>query len=501
MVCPKPWNPFSGWKMLKKLKFSPASILLVLALIALAIPCWSSVSTYTTLAHAALTFRYPVDYGEGPLLDQVLRLASGENIYHNNFSNPPYTISNYPPVFLLVQVPFALAFGPAFWYGRLISILGALLTAVLVGLTLQKLTRDWISAVAAGLIFLAFPYVQLWSIFNRIDLLALVLSWAGLFVVVWFSGRRWGIPAAAALLILSIYTRQTYALAAPFGAFVWLLVERQWRKAIQLALITGGVTLVLFLALNLVTQGGFFLNIVSANVNPFYWNTVKNYLNGLTDHAWILLILIGVFLVGERFRGHTRSWPLALPYLIAAAASAVTVGKDGSSVNYLLELAAALGFAGGAALAWLGKNTWLKAVVVLALFFQVGMLNDWMQRDYYNDLMDRVKNEAEVAALFQAVKDADGIVLADEFMGLVPLAGKRLYFQPFEYKMLAQAGIWDESGFLKDIEAHKYALILWYDPSRWPAVKARWTPRQREMIQTYYRQNGSHCDTRLLTPR
>ncbi|MBE0695489.1 MAG: hypothetical protein IH586_01055, partial [Anaerolineaceae bacterium] len=116
--------------MRKNYKIVSAQILLVLTLVGLSIPFWSSVSTYVRLAHASLSFRYPLDYGEGPLLDQTLRIASGENIYHNDFSVPPFTISNYPPVFLLLQAPFALIFGPAFWYGRLISILGALLTAV-----------------------------------------------------------------------------------------------------------------------------------------------------------------------------------------------------------------------------------------------------------------------------------------------------------------------------------------------------------------------------------
>jgi hypothetical protein len=228
---------------------------------------------------------------------------------------------------------------------------------------------------------------------------------------------------------------------------------------------------------------------------------VRHYFNELDDHSLILFILIGLFLLVERFRGRTRSWPLVLPYLAASLISAATVGKDGSNVNYLLELAAALSFAAGAAMAWLGKNTWIKAAVVVALFFQVGTMVNWVKGDYNGRIMDRVRNEEEVAAMFNTVRETDGIVLADEFMGLVPLAGKRLYFQPFEYKMLAQGGVWDESGFLKDIAAHKFALILWYSPSSWPAIEARWTPRQRELIQANYGWAGIHIETQLLTPR
>jgi hypothetical protein len=38
---------------------------------------------------------------------------------------------------------------------------------------------------------------------------------------------------------------------------------------------------------------------------------------------------------------HGQAWWLATPYLLASAASAVTIGKDGSNVNYLFELSAA----------------------------------------------------------------------------------------------------------------------------------------------------------------
>ncbi|MBE0699681.1 MAG: hypothetical protein IH586_22375, partial [Anaerolineaceae bacterium] len=295
--------------------------------------------------------------------------------------------------------------------------------------------------------------------------------------------------------------RQSYALAAPFSAFVWLLAQRKWRKAVQLALITGGASLALFLLIDLFSRGGFFLNIVTANVNPFSWDTVRNRFKELNDHSLILFILIGLFLLVERFRGRTRSWALVLPYLAAAAISAVTVGKEGSHVNYLLELAAALAFAAGAAMAWLGKNTWLKAAAAAALFLQVSGMVVWEQGDYFGQVMDRVHSEEEVAALFNTVRETDGIVLADEFMGLVPLAGKRLYFQPFEYKMLAQAGVWDESSFLKSIAEHKFALILWYSPASWPAIEARWTPRQRELIQENYGWSGIHFDTQILTPK
>jgi len=82
-------------------------ILFILALLLLVARLGISLFEYARLAKAALVFPFPLDYGEGPILDQTLRLAHFENIYRNSFASPPYTVSNYPPLFQLIQVPWA----------------------------------------------------------------------------------------------------------------------------------------------------------------------------------------------------------------------------------------------------------------------------------------------------------------------------------------------------------------------------------------------------------
>src|SRR5919108_1771591 len=115
-------------------------IVFSLALLLLAARLGISLFEYAQLAGAALAFPFPLDYGEGPILDQTLRLAQFENIYRSSFASPPYTVSNYPPLFQLIQVPLTWIIGPAFWYGRLISILSALSAVGLIGLILHTLT-------------------------------------------------------------------------------------------------------------------------------------------------------------------------------------------------------------------------------------------------------------------------------------------------------------------------------------------------------------------------
>ena len=315
-------------------------VVLVLALIGLASQIYPALTDYYHSAKISLTYPYSLDYGEGPLLDQSVRLARFENIYHSSFDQPPYTISNYPPLFPLVQVPFVWIFGPALWYGRLISIMCALLAALFIGLTLYTLSHNMIGSVFAGFMLIVFPYIQHWSMFNRIDELALCLSWAGLYAIVHnfsrtdpvfksansVSGEEAPNPTikketlggmtreilssrpfwiAAVLFILAIYTRQTYALAAPVSAFFWMIFGAQgsWKKrfvrAVWLGIVVGSITLGLFLVINLATAGGFYLNIVVSNVNKFIWDTVWHYGREIRDKMWPLYGLAGAFLLTE----------------------------------------------------------------------------------------------------------------------------------------------------------------------------------------------------------
>ncbi len=127
-----------------------------------------------------ILFPYPVDYGEGPLLDQTLCLANFRNIYRANLAIPPFTISNYPPLYPLLQVPFVWLFGPAYWYGRLISWLSMLVSAGSISLILCTFTRNRFVALLEGCMFLTIPCISYRVPLCRVDALALGLSLAGL---------------------------------------------------------------------------------------------------------------------------------------------------------------------------------------------------------------------------------------------------------------------------------------------------------------------------------
>ena len=476
-------------------------IVFVLALLFLLARLGIALFEYSQLARAALAFPFPLDYGEGPILDQTLRLSQFENIYRNSFASPPYTVSNYPPLFQLIQVPFAWIVGPAFWYGRLISILSAISAAGLIGLILYTITSDRIASAIGGLTLLAFPYFVQGSVLNRVDALALALSLGGLYVTVrWPSD--WRVPWVAGLLFTAAaFTNPRYILVAPLTALVWLWHLEHPRQAFRLAAIVVGSCLVLFLGLNLITQGGFYLNTVRANLTFFSSYTVAGSWVNLYLHAGYLLIGSLIYIIIERLGQPTGSWPLVVPYCLGAALMTLTVGLANSSVNDLFEVVTALCLVSGAFIAWAGESTWLKALLVFVLAVQINALIDWSRQEHIPVLMDKVVDTREVEQLAQYVREAEGPILADEYMGLIPLAGRQLYFQPIEYKQLQAANLWSDAALVDSIQREEFSVILLYEPRGRSAISVRWTQEVRNTIYAHYNLEDTLARTFIYRPQ
>ena len=461
---------------------------------------FSAVALLICLSYQFLAVPHPysLDYGEAPLVDHAMHLASGENIYRTDLSRPPYTISNYPPLYIALLAIGVKLFGAAgsFYFGRIISVLCTWAAGIFLVLIVYGSTRDRVAALSAGLVFLAFPFVVFWSPLLRVDMLALALSLGGLCLLIWRPVSTRGLIGVALLLVAAIYTRQSYGLAAPSAAFVWLLV-RDWRQALKFALLVGGIGAVLFLILNAVTQGGFFFNIVTANVNEFKMDLLKYNWDQLRKAALIPLYIAGLsFILIPRWN---PLWALAAPYLFGATLSAVTIGKIGSNVNYLLELCAAVGLAAGTVVAWSRAHLpfySLRAVLLVLLALGVGRMLRTTLQDFTGDLRERRAATNELSQLEAFVAETPGPILADEYMGMLTLQGRPLVIQPFEVTQLALAGKWDQNLLLNQIKEKEFASIILFDR---PWLNERWTPEMLAAINKSYRLSDIVADNKIYT--
>jgi hypothetical protein len=167
----------------------------------------------------------------------------------------------------------------------------------------------------------------------------------------------------------------------------------------------------------------------------------------------------------------------------------------------MYELCAAFSLVAGAILAIPKKAWWARFVLVVFLSVQVLQVYNWVQEDLLTWVYNRPTQErGEIAQMQEIVRAAKGPVLSDEFMGFVPLAGKELPYQPFEFKQLVIAKVWDEGPFLALIREQAYDVILLYDPPNWNSQEARWTEAQLSTIYLYYQEVGRYANTIVLKP-
>jgi hypothetical protein len=308
---------------------------------------------YVDHALSVAGFPYQIDYGEATELSRALLLSQGQSIYVD-WSVPPYQMMNYPPLYEAVLAIAVRLQGIQFFTGRLISLASTLSTGVLIGVASFALGAGWRGALAGGLLWFAGHPVWNWGALQRVDPLAVALELAGVAVFAhgWIKHRReWGIWASVPLFVAAVYTRQTIV-AGAFACYAYLLF-RQPRLGLGALAAYAGMGLSLLALLMAMTQGQFWRHIVEGNLNRWSWDIVNFYWQPFWRLQYWTFGLASVAALLALLR---RRAQVPLLYLLASGATALTVGKIGSNVNYLLPLWAALCLMVGMAT---GEASWL----------------------------------------------------------------------------------------------------------------------------------------------
>ena len=490
----------------------------VLFFIALAILAWQLggvLLNQADLAGRAIGFPYPLDYSEGPVLEQAVRLAQGLPIYRApaTLQTPPYTLANEPPLFPLIQGLFAhtgAANLASFSAGRVMSIGSLVVAAILIALILWTLTRQVIAALVGGALLFVFPHTALWSMFAHADSLALSLSLAGLLIVLRRPMGWIGVLLGAVLFTAATFTKHSFAIAGPLTSILWLLQTRGRpvgvRQSLKLGLATAALSLIVFALLNQASDGGFAFSLTAGNPNAFETSLVIGPLINLGVHAGLLLIAGALYLVVERLDVPTPAWSFVAAYLLAAGIATVwtisiSAGRTGTNINDLFELVAALCVLIGAMLAWAGKQFWLKIGVIALIAFQLGSLGEWMQAEYQPWLSEKLSNRRDIAQLDALIRESNGHVLVDEWSGLLVRNGLPIPIQPMEFTQLKAAGLWSDAELIDRIRRKEFSAVLFYEPTRQRMISVRWTPEVRQAVYDAYERDTSLIDTLVYRPK
>jgi len=449
----------------------------------------------------AISYPFGIDYGEGPVLGQVLELARGGSLYAS-IGEPPFVVTNYPPVYQGV-VTFVSKLGVGeLSAGRSVSVAATLVTALLIAALVAHASSErgrvarLAGASAGGLLFLAIHYVWRWSPLMRVDMLSIAWSMAGLAAFTFVKRDAAKVLICVCFFLLALFTRQS-AIAAPVACLlVGLTLDRGLASRLFAALMIGGCA-VLASAVFL-TDGHFWAHVVDANRNGFSPTRLGSRWYNM---AWVNfgLLAVAVPTAVHCVRSRTEGKTLLGVYFFCALLVSATVGKVGSSVNYLIEALAAASALGGVAVAWaVGMRGRAPLAVMVLLWFQLSLPHA-LQPEEPGGLERRVANSEEA---LERIRAADGPVVSEDNV-LLGLAGRPIYFQPFVMTQLHRQGRWSQEAFLAQLNSRELALIVLERDVQSSDIKfaERFSPEVREAIGANYRKTSELTPYHLYEPR
>jgi 4-amino-4-deoxy-L-arabinose transferase-like glycosyltransferase len=316
--------------------------------------------------YAVQLFRFPFDYDQGEgfeLMDTIL-FSQGEWPYRDNNSYPFYS-SNYPPLFHVLIVPLVWLFGPEYWTGRLLSFVGTLITAGAIGYAVQRGGRRWWLSALSGLAFLASNYVyHVGALFRQHMFMVMFETLAVVLLAVTIDqeeqdGRKrpWQLLGVMLLLLAAGYTKQL-AYATVIAVFIFLFLRQPWR-AVKWAIPFGLVTGLIFLGINVATNGQWMLNTITANLNPFIPGQAEGLYRQWFSLHIVLTVAAAAYTIYQLYFERLSVYAI---WFIVATINGVTAGKWGAGESYFATAIAASCILSGLAFArvlqWAAGRTW-----------------------------------------------------------------------------------------------------------------------------------------------
>ena len=269
---------------------------------------------------SALSFEGPMVYGEGAVVNAGLLIARGLDPY-----GPPaagvFVGANYPPLAYLV-VAIGSAFGD-FLPLRAVNVLAALAIAIAIA---WRARASRLTALALASSFLALFPVLTWAPVARVDMLA--VAFTAFAILLAAPTWRRALPAGA-LASLALYTKPTALL--PLVAVLLYLAWREQRTAARVAVaFTASSVLLVAFTFERFEMQGIITHVIRWNALPF------------APSIAALLLLVGVVTLGAFALLGARSADGRMrAYVIGAVLVVILGGREGSTVNYLLDVAAA----------------------------------------------------------------------------------------------------------------------------------------------------------------
>jgi hypothetical protein len=288
---------------------------------------------FAFLVGRRLFWPYDLEWMEGGMVLQALRVAHGQPLY-----GPPtldYVPFLYGPLYPALLATLGRAFGVSYALGRLISI-ASLAGALALGYAAARRAGAGraVALAAMACVLTAFPLVGAWYDLARVDELYLLAMTAGVYLTVHWP-RPAGAIVSALLLVAACFSKQTALPILVFAGVGWLLVSRRLAALYAAAAVVGLAAGVL--VLDAASDGWFWIWCIRASTrHKFYRYAAFNEApRALLTHApAIWLALAAAVIVRIRLRRFSRAhlvWTALA--VVGTAAALVASGKEWAASN------------------------------------------------------------------------------------------------------------------------------------------------------------------------
>ena len=484
----------------------------------------------------AIAVRAPVLYGEGMVAHAAVLARTGIEYSSAALSTDGriFIAANYPPLY------FRLAgLGDPLVAGRIVSVVCTLLVAA--AIAYRARAAGMVVALALSAAWIATAPAGLWGPAVRPDMLALALTVIGVLLLeragadrgpgaarsfsirsirtmgprakidrlAGAAGDAAGAPApprgrdrasvlvapiaAGAVFALAILAKPTAALPA-LALFLWTAVRAGPAAAVRIAIGGVAVGIVALLSLpELRPPDAAWLHIVSWNALPWSASSAAT------------LALVGAFVTGVPVAVAflRRSAGAYLAYLVAAIGIVALGGREGATINYLLDLAAAASLAVASIAPAVRARAWYPLAATAQLVLGLALLNPFgilQGRPITTGAWGDRSRVGVVAALpaGPALVEESGLLLAD---GREPAVDDL-----FLWSRLVDHGFIDPAPLLDAVARGAFvAVVSEADLERLDAAPAfersRWDPALVRAVLLRYRLDATTSGLFVYLPR
>jgi hypothetical protein len=416
-----------------------------------------------------LGFPYDLVF-EGPNLTSIELVRAGQNPYDPAiYAAPPFLLTMYTPLYHYLVAALPAHPENPFLTGRWVACIAMLTAAGGLFLVAGRRTPPTLALFAFGVFFAIWP-VSLNTFFLKNDPLALAFSVGAVLAVHHGRGRR-GMPAVCALLgLAAIGSKQSFVAAWLACALHLLVVDR--RQATQLLAWSLGLGLALALAAQWIWGSGFWFSTIGA---------VRQQIT--LDHAgriaWRIarqpivpgLLVLTAAVSWDALRSQGREALQRSPYLVYVLSSGtvllLSVGKLGSSTNYVMEFALAQ-------LLWTVYQVgprwpdWVRSHALVAAVFAICCVAEFQISERSNYAFPALAIRDQIGTRIGELRRELEALGYDEPLLLIPnthrlgpaLTARPTLNDPLLYRLLWRDGILDLDDMIASIDAQVYDVIM-----------------------------------------